>query len=148
MTGNDIFTIFGIGGGAVIVVILGLVKVKPLEISVWSWLLRKFGKAINGETNDRLDMIEKSLTEHLDAEDKKDALQNRTMILRFADEMFEKKYHSREHFEEILERIDRYEKYCSEHPNFKNGRTESSERIIRDQYEECMRRHDFKMEAS
>lgn len=127
-----------------IVVLMGLIKVEPLKISVWSWILRKLGKLLNGETNDRLDAIEKTISDHMKADEEKEALHNRMMILRFADEMYEKKYHSRAHFEEILERIKKYEAYCELHPGFKNGLTATSEKIINDQYEECMRRHSFK----
>lgn len=145
MTVNDIWTYLGVGGAGLAFVLMGLIKIKPLEISVWSWLLRKLGKALNGETNDRLDTIEKTLTDHMATDAEKEALHNRTMILRFADEMFDGKYHSQDHFEEILERIDKYEDYCREHEGFKNGRTAASEEIIKDQYRECLQRHSFKM---
>ena len=81
------------------------------------------------------------------ADEEKEALQNRTMILRFADEMYDNRYHSQDHFEEIMERIDKYEEYCNEHPGFKNGRTVISEEIIKKQYKECLERHSFVMPA-
>lgn len=144
MTIDEVLQIIAeVGGAGLVIVLLGLIKVKPLEISVWSWIARKFGQAFNGETNDRLDLIEKSLTEHMEADAEKEALHNRSMILRFADEMFDEKYHSQDHFEEIIERIDKYEEYCTEHPGFKNGRTAVSEEIIRKQYKECLERHSF-----
>ena len=146
MTVESIYTTLGIGGAGLVVVLMGLIKVKPLEISIWSWIARKLGKAFNGETNDRLDAIEKSLEDHMKADEEKEALHNRTMILRFADEMYyEGKEHSPDHFEEILERIDKYEKYCNEHPGFKNGRTAVSEEIIRNQYRECLEKRTFEI---
>lgn len=144
MSFNEILpTIAEIGGAGLIVVLLGLIKVQPLKISVWSWLARKLGKALNGETNDRLDAIEDTLSEHIATDAEKEALHNRAMILRFADEMFGETYHSQDHFEEILERIDKYEKYCDGHKGFKNGRTAASEEIIKAQYKECLQRHSF-----
>lgn len=144
MTVNEILpTIAEIGGAGLLIVLLGLIKVKPLEISVWSWIARKLGKAFNGETNDRLDLIEKTMAEHMAESEQKEALHNRSMILRFADEMYDEMYHSQDHFEEIIERIDKYEEYCTEHPGFKNGRTAVSEEIIRKQYKECLERHSF-----
>jgi len=128
------------------IILFGLIKVKPLEISIWSWIARKLGKALNGETNDRLDTIEKTISDHMKADEEKEALQNRTIILRFADEMYDNRYHSQDHFEEIIERIDKYELYCSLHPGFKNGRTAVSEEIIRNQYQECLERRSFEIQ--
>ncbi len=146
MTAIEIVTT--IGGSGLIVVILSLIKVKPLEISVWHWLARKVGKALNGETNDRLDAIEKALTSHLEEEERKDIMMSRTKILRFADEMYEQKYHSKEHFEEMFEQIKQYNEYCEKHPGFKNDCTVIAQSMIRKQYEECMLRGTFDVHKS
>ena len=143
MTASEILTALCSGGGAIIVILLGLIKVKPLEISVWSWLFRKIGKAFNGETLDRINAMESKLNAHLEAEEKERAITSRQRILRFADEMYTNTYHSREHFEEILEQVDAYNNYCQAHPTFQNGRTVTASKIIKEQYEECMKRKSF-----
>ena len=146
--------IIGLSGGDLVVVLLSIIKVSPLEISVWHWLFRQFGKWINGETNDsiknmrtefieRQDAIEKKLDDHLEEEDRKDMVYYRKQILKFADEMYMGKYHSKEHFEEILEIMKVYNQYCEDHPDFMNDRTEIAQGLIRDQYAECMKRNSF-----
>ena len=132
-----------VGGSVLFIVLLALIKVKPLEISVWSWIARKLGKALNGETNDRLDKIEDSLQDHLKEEKEKDMLVARQRILRFADEMVEHKFHSKEHFEEIIRQAKEYNEYCSQHQDFKNDVTDMAQAAIKHQYEECLARGDF-----
>lgn len=132
-----------IGGSGLVIVLLSLIKVKPLEISVWHWLARMLGKAFNGEMLDRQDRIEKKLDDHLKEEEEKDIITSRSRILRFADEMYMKKYHSKEHFEEILSLIKKYNTYCDSHPDFENERTNIAQDLIRKQYHECMVKHSF-----
>ena len=141
MSGIEFWSV--IGGSSVLVVLLSLIKIKPLEISVWHWLARKLGRAFNGETLDRLDDIEKTLDAHLKEAKEKDILAYRRRILKFADEMYMKKYHSKEFFEDILATIKEYNDYCEEHPDFPNDRTMIAQKLIKDQYEECMKRNSF-----
>lgn len=141
-------TVFGVGGAGAVILILGLIKIKPLEISVWSWIARKIGKSLNGETLDKINKLESTLKEHLEQEKKKEALMCRQRILRFADEMYEGRYHSKEHFEEMLEQIDFYLDFCRDHPDFPNGKTISSIRLIRDQYDECLQKRTFEMKEN
>lgn len=133
------------GGGGFIVLILGLIKVKPLEISVWNWLFRKIGKAFNSETLDYVKSIQACLDEHLVQHEKTQAETNRQRILRFSDEMYDKRYHSKESFEDILAIIDEYDDYCKDHPDFQNNRTTAASHIIKDQYELCLKAHDFEV---
>lgn len=146
MTLSDMWTIIASGGGVFLIIILGLIKIKPLEISVWSWLLRKFGRAINGELLDKIEAINGSVEElkvqfndHQKTDNEKDMMRKRSQILRFADELHSQTFHSKEHFDEILDVISEYEKYCENHPEFKNTKTPISEKIIKETYEEYIR---------
>lgn len=47
----------------------------------------------------------------------------RANILRFYDELIEQKKHGKEFFNEMMDTITEYEKYCQTHPNFPNGKT-------------------------
>lgn len=131
------------GGGGLLVVILGLIKVKPLEISVWNWIFRQIGKAFNSETLDYVKSIQACLDEHLQQHERTSAETSRQRILRFADEMYDNKYHSKESFEDILAIIDDYEEFSEAHPEFPNNRTTASAHMIKEQYKECMKKHDF-----
>lgn len=133
-----------IGGGGFVIVLLSLIKVKPLEISVWHFLARKVGKAFNGELFDRLDDVDKALNQHLDEHELTKADTNRQRILRFADEMYDNKYHSKESFDDILDKIKEYNAYCDAHPEYVNQKTIIATKVINDQYEECLKKHTFK----
>lgn len=146
MTASDMWTIIASGGGAFLIIILGLIKVKPLEISVWTWLFRKLGKAVNGEMLDKIDEINDSVEElknqfnkHQKMDDEKGMMNKRAQILQFADELHTNVFHSKEHFDEILDVISDYERYCSNHPEFKNTKTPISEKIIKETYEEYLK---------
>ena len=134
-----------IGGSGLVILLLSVIKVKPLEISVWHWIARKLGRAFNGEMFDEMGDIKKTLNEHLKEEKERDIISYRTKILRFADEMYMKKYHSKEHFEEILALIKEYNDYCDKHKDFENERTVIAQKLIKDQYAECMRRNSFEL---
>ena len=132
-----------IGGGSILIVILGLIKVKPLEISVWSWIFRKIGKAFNGETLDYVKSIQKTLDEHLQQHDKSQAENNRERILRFADEIYDGKKHSKESYDDIIDVMRDYDKYCEDHKDFLNGRTHAASEIIDSTYKKLFTEHKF-----
>lgn len=67
----------------------------------------------------------------------------RGKILRFNDELLNGMRHSKSMFDTVLIDCTDYEKYCNEHPNFRNGlATEAIENIKR-QYRICEQERDF-----
>lgn len=86
------------------------------------------------DTNTRLTALEKSF-----AQDK--ATQARTKILRFRDELYNNIDHSQEYFEQVLDDIEAYNKYCSIHPEFRNGRTKIAAKYINDEYLRLFKAH-------
>ena len=149
MTAGGLWTLIGSGAG-VIIVLFSLIKIKPLEINIWAWLFRKIGKAFQGELIDKVDNLEtkvddlnKKMTNH-EAKDEEDKiLSKRKDILVFSDEIYNKQYHSKEHFEEILDLIDDYEDYCDAHPNFENNKALIAIQQIKDVYADCLENHKF-----
>lgn len=75
------------------------------------------------------------------AEDR--AITARVRILSFADDMYANKKHSKDAFDQVLSDIDNYDRYCVEHPHFKNNQTVMSRELILDKYKECERDHSF-----
>lgn len=65
----------------------------------------------------------------------RDAVLARTHILRFNDELYNGIHHTREYFDQTIDDIKTYEKFCEENPEFSNGRTEQASVFIRDEYE-------------
>ena len=93
------------------------------------------------ELSEKIDNVSgdvKEVSEQL-AEHK--AVLARTHILRFADEL-RTGTHSREYFEQQLQDIDTYDKYCETHPNFANGLTRMASQFIKDEYRRQYLNHD------
>ena len=93
-----------------------------------------------------MQMVEeiKEKMERDSAEREKDkAIEARTRIIRFDDELYNGMKHSREYFKQILSDIDNYEKYCAENPSFKNSEAVEAIANVRKTYEECRENHKF-----
>lgn len=61
----------------------------------------------------------------------------RYRILRFDDEIRHGEKHSKEHFDQIIEDIDKYEDYCRDHPEFPNSKVVFAIRNIKNVYQKC-----------
>lgn len=130
--------------------LMTVLEVSKIEINPWSTLAKWIGSALNKGVMDKLEEQGKALeavkdsTEDLyEKLDQKDAEDARNHILRFGDEVKNKVRHSQEYFNQILDDITKYEKYCREHPDFKNERTAATEAIIKEVYQKCIRENDF-----
>lgn len=67
----------------------------------------------------------------------------RYRILRFNDEIIQEVRHTKEHFDQILEDIDNYEKFCKENPDFPNNKAVLAIKNIKDVYDRCVEENDF-----
>lgn len=65
------------------------------------------------------------------------ALTCRYRILRFDDEIRHDVKHTKEHFDQILEDITEYERYCGEHPDYKNNKAVLATQNIKRIYQSC-----------
>lgn len=65
------------------------------------------------------------------------ALTWRYRILRFNDEILHDEKHTKEHFDQLLEDITQYERYCDEHPEFPNNKAVCAINNIRSVYQKC-----------
>lgn len=81
-----------------------------------------------------IDKIQATLDAHIREDEDDKARNQRYRILRFYDEMCEHRDHSESHFEDILDDIDDYEKYCETHPQFKNNRGKVAMEYIKASY--------------
>lgn len=152
------------GGIAVGVIILSLIKIPKLEINIWGLI----GRAINKEQKEQNDKLQKSidsLSARLDEfikdeenyrvaqetdklnyryqREEKDADRARSEILMFNEELLRSVRHSKERFDNILERVDEYEDFCDTHPLYKNNKAESAIANIKHRYELCLEQRDF-----
>lgn len=91
----------------------------------------------------KLDSISKAVDDQKNATEERFIRLDRSAIIKFADEISRKLEHSSEAFDDILEAIDRYDKYCNNHSDFKNSKTTLSAKLIKDTYERCRSEHKF-----
>ena len=128
--------LIGIAGGT-------LVQISPIQINPWTALLRWIGRAINGELIKNVTELQTSLNAHIKTDNDRYFKQCRMRVLRFNDEILQHQRHTKEHFDEILGDITEYEKYCDEHPDFKNNKAVLAINNIKRVYKECMQANDF-----
>ena len=70
------------------------------------------------------------------------AVECRVRILRFGDEIRQGTIkHSKESFDQVLDDIANYDKYCAEHKDFANGRTVATTKIIQEVYHDLILDH-------
>ena len=126
-------------GGALIAAVVSIVTL---------FLNRKWQKEDRtadriSELSVKIDNVQSALQNHIAENAEQDALQARRRIIDFSDECRRGTRHSEEHFDNVLDDITMYERYCDEHPKFKNRKAESSTRFIIDIYDQTKRNNDF-----
>ena len=138
----SIFDIVTTGGGAVLILITHI-QISPIKINPWSAIGRAVGKIINGEVLERVNVLDAAI-KSLKAEFSENvAIDCRTRILRFGDEVLHGTKHTKDHFEEILRDIKKYNLYCEQHPEFENNVTELTSMRIKEIYQNCLKHNDF-----
>lgn len=138
-----------------LIIFLSLVEITPIKINPWTCLIRWISH-IQGL--DKLSKEVASIRLHMDEIDKKidnikseseeksalkDALLSRHRVLRFNDELLQCVRHSKEMFDDILQDITDYDRYCATHPNFRNQKAVQAELNIKRKYQKCLEEHDF-----
>ena len=136
--------------GVATVIVTTLVQNFSDKYKPWTWLAEQFGKAANKEIIDRLDNVEKKIIniEERDSEQDKKVEEERAKaarrrILRCADEIRSKIRDSQEFFNDVLDDISFYKKYCKENPKFENEKAVIAIKQIEETYEKCHKEDDF-----
>lgn len=130
--------------------LLTIIQITPIKLNPWGWLAKQVGKAINADVLAELAKVSAAQAEtrerldsHIKAGDESRADGCRQRILRFNDELIRDMRHTEEHFNEILQDIDRYRRYCREHLDYPNSRAEHAIANINRVYAELLERRDF-----
>lgn len=133
-----------------VIAVLTIVQISPIKVNPWSWLGKKVGQAINSEVVEKVDNLEKHITEFEnkmkgmeEKEDERAAVNSRVRILRFNNELQEGRLHTKDGFDQVLSDITDYEAYCNSHPSFKNSQTSATVEYIKKNYAERLEKHDF-----
>lgn len=90
-----------------------------------------------------LEKVQKTLEAHIKEDEDERARNQRYRILRFYDEMCEDRWHSESHFEDILDDVDSYERYCAAHPVFRNSRGHVAMEAIKSTYQRLKSNGEF-----
>lgn len=146
----DLSTILSLSGGGVLLLISMFIKIPKVEVNVWAWIARKIGNEMNhdmrkaiDENNAKLDSLSKRLDSHEDRDAQREAKRCRMQIVEFGDKLLEGKVRSKDHFDTIILVCEEYERYCKEHPDFRNGVTTDTIKVIHEEYIRLWRDHAF-----
>lgn len=125
--------------------IVALVLGSGALFSFLQFLLTRWDNKKNIEK--KIDEMDKRSEERFkvtnDKIDRNQAVLCRTHILRFADEQRSGMvHHSKEYFEQQIQDIDTYEKYCEKNPDFKNGLTVMASKYIKEEYKKIYLNND------
>ena len=130
-------------GGGLTLVLMTLIQITPIKINPWSWLGKIIGRAINGEVLDKVNTLAEDVRELKNEDAEQWASLSRSHILRFGDELLHGVVHSKEHFDQILLDISKYEAYCDEHPEYKNNIANATIKQIKNTYQRCLEENKF-----
>ena len=133
----------GLVGGGVLAVILTLLQIAPIKINPWTWIARAIGRAINGEVIAEVHTLRDDIKRNKEDDDEQWASLSRSHILRFGDELLHGVAHSKEHFDQILLDISKYEKYCKTHPEYLNNIANATIKQIKSTYQRCLEENSF-----
>lgn len=97
---------------------------------------------------DGIEALQKTLNAHIREDENEKARNQRYRILRFYDEICEGRRHSESHFEDILDDISEYEKYCAKHTDFKNNRGVIAMKEIEETYRKIKSKGGFLMKGA
>ena len=133
----------GLYGGGILLVLMTIIQITPIKLNPWSWLGRVIGRAINGEVLEKVDALSQDVKKNKADDDEQWASLSRVHILRFGDELLHGVSHSKEHFDQILIDISKYENYCKEHPEYLNNIADATIKQIKNTYQKCLEENRF-----
>lgn len=125
---------------AVVVLLLGCIKLPKYEINIWGLFIQKVNKDINKKLDmlsDKILTVEDKLDKHIldDQRDEMDDIRSRILnyasILKRRDDPL-----SAEQYEDAIAAIDKYEKYCLDHPDYPNMKAITSIEFLKEAYKE------------
>lgn len=133
----------GLYSGGAVVLLMTLIQITPIKINPWSWIGRGIGRAVNGEVLEKVETLTRDVQKNKADDDEQWASLSRTHILRFGDEILHGASHSKEHFNQILLDISKYEQYCETHPQYRNDVAGATINQIKRTYQKCLDENNF-----
>lgn len=96
----------------------------PLAVAIVPVIITtvKSARETRATTAKQIEAVSEKLDAHIKADEWNEMKQRRVRILRFADEVSGGKKYSTEMWDDILDDVDEYEKYCDKHPDYHNNK--------------------------
>lgn len=129
--------------GGIAVLLMTLIQISPIKVNPWSWIGRAIGRCINSEVLEKVEALSKDVKQNKTDDDEQWASLSRTHILHFGDEILHGVSHSKEHFNQILLDISKYEQYCDSHPQYKNNIATATIKQIKKTHQKCLDENNF-----
>lgn len=130
-------------GGGALILFMSIIQITPIKLNPWSWIGRAIGRSINGEVLEKVEALADDVKQNKADDDEQWASLSRTHILRFGDEILHGVSHSKEHFNQILLDISKYEQYCDSHPEYRNNVAGATIKQIKKTYQKCLDENNF-----
>lgn len=118
-----------------------VVDISPIKLNPWKYLLSKIGDCLNKNTNEKIENLDhkiSSVNSELKSHIEEDQIDNikscRLRIIRFSNELSSGHEYNKEYYENIMDDIDTYERYCQDHPKFPNNKASMSILNIKEHY--------------
>lgn len=150
MTLKDILESVLVDRGPIIlffIISMSIVQIAPIKINPWSAIFRWFGKQLNTEVIEKVDVIEERLDRHISESEENTLKARRARILDFASNIIKDMNYHKEKFDFIINECDSYQMYCNEN-NIADGVVDASIAEIRRIYQEHLRNNDFLSEKN
>lgn len=135
-------TIIAACGGAFVTGIFALIKARKDrkqkecdDAKQFKTQLQEIVKSIN--------KLENALLNHITEEGAARADDARMRIILFGDEAKRGITHTEEHWKDILRDIDKYETYCTQHPEYLNSRAVNTIDFLQDRFQQHLQNNDF-----
>lgn len=138
------------GSGGIAAALMTVIQVSKIEINPWTWLAKTIGNALNAGVMDEIKEVKtaqeetrKKLDDHIEKSDEQKADNYKSRVLRFNNELVRGLGHTEEDYNEILDIIWKYEKYCETHENYKNNKMPHAIKNVERMYDEMLKTNGF-----
>lgn len=132
------------------ILLLTIIQISPIDFNPLSVILSIIGRELNKEVIDRVDKIEKLGESNSEGLIKLSyeisetrAINSRSRILEFDDDLLHNVAKSRESFDHIMLDITYYEHFCRRNPDFHNHIADIATSHIVETYKSRLSRNDF-----
>ena len=99
---------------------------------------------LDERSNQRNERLDKKIDKLDDELTERGIIACRVRILKFMDEILEGWEHSKDSYNQVIQDITNYERYCAEHPLFKNHQTVATIAHIKADYQERLEKNNFR----